>query len=81
MVDMPVLLLCEGRCNPTMAYVDVLVERHAKTDRCAVADDALWAAQRRLTYTAHAMTTPVKARCLACGTERRYGATTWGDGR
>lgn len=76
--DTTYALICEGQsCNPSLARVDRLIADLAKVHQAQIGTDELRAAQRQLVYTTHVMTAPVKARCLTCGTTRRYGSLTW----
>ena len=70
------LLICEGRCNPTLPAVDAMRREYANRVNRGVPpirDASLVAAQRRLTYTPHDRDGLNRAICLDCGTERRFG--------
>lgn len=67
-------LICEGRCNPTVAFADELVTRHqVRMVGTPIGDDFLYQQQRKLRYTEHARQSSTVAKCTDCGTERRFG--------
>jgi hypothetical protein len=67
----PVLLVCEGRCNPDVTQVDRRVRR-AYQQYGALDDEAL-EAQRALRHTLHDPCPDGQYRCRACRRVRGYG--------
>lgn len=65
-------LICEGRCNPTIAHVDELA-RQFSTGQPRVLVDMI-ARQRRLVYTEHVDDGYHRARCVECGAVRKFGS-------
>lgn len=82
-------LICEGPCNPTITVVDRLLqdadilhgtakkwghgEEYLDSKRQRLLPPDLQDFTRRLVYTPHVMSRQNHARCMTCGTERRYG--------
>lgn len=70
-------LICEGACNPARAAIDEAVKLERRDQRYLggvydAVSEALVARLRTLRHTAHQLI-GIKARCLQCGHERRYG--------
>ena len=68
------LLVCEGACNPALDAIDATISRAPKRDAEPTGTETLWALQRSLVHTPHEPIGCCQARCLTCGTTRRYGA-------
>lgn len=71
-------LICEGRCNPNLAIVDQAANAYAKQfaqdGPLTRANEDIASLQRTLVHTPHLVVEDM-ARCLDCGTRRRYGRT------
>jgi len=71
----PRLLICEGRCNPTLPAVDAEVHTHLRRTKHHDLPPALVARQRALRYTP-ALPVDQDAvwwQCQVCQQVRRYG--------
>lgn len=75
-------LVCEGMCNPTILVADQAIRRFQKVlaqdgpeVAAGIAVPDVGDAYRGITYTDHVVETrPNFARCVRCGTERRFGS-------